>query len=127
VRDDFFALSDGAKEGEHPFLNLFGGEGFADVAFGTGGDGAKNQGATALGGDHDDWNVFSEILGLTLLEELDSVHDGHVDVGEDEVEALGNVRTEDGEGFFAVSGLQDVGEVDACLSQGTFDHLSHYC
>ena len=117
----------GGEEGEDSGLYLVGGEGFADVSLGSGGDGSEDEGLAAFCGDHDYRDCVGQIFGEALPEKLKSVHYRHVDVAEDQVQAVGGVLAEDLEGFFAVGGFEDFGEVEAGLPECSLNHLAHYC
>ena len=123
------ALSGCADEWEYAGFDLFGGEGLADVALRACGDGAENEWLAAFGGNHDDGDALRKVFFAALLEELEAVHDGHVDVAEDEGEWRGAAAfvAECGERFFAVGGLQDLGDFEPGLKQCALDHLSHDC
>lgn len=114
----------GGEERHDAFLDLVGGEGFADIAAGSGGQGSHDEGFAGFGGDHDDGDAGGEVFFAAVFEELEAVHGWHVDVGDDEVEVGSGAK--DFEGFDAVSGFEDAGKRDAGLAEGTFDDLSHY-
>ena len=106
---------------------MLGGEGFADVALGTRGNGAENHGLGSFGGDHDGGNSHGKVFGAAAFEELDAVHLGHVDIGEDEAEGRGVafVAAEDLEGFDSVGGVEDLGEEESGLAKGALDDFAH--
>ena len=64
-----------------------------------------------------------KVLGEALLEELKSVHAGHVDIRDDELE--GRLSAQELEGFGAVAGLEDLRELDAGLPQGSLHDFAH--
>ncbi len=72
------------QQREDPRFDLIGGERLADVAPGSGCDGTQDEGFTAFGCDHDGWDSGRKILAAARLEELEAVHDGHVNVADDE-------------------------------------------
>jgi hypothetical protein len=102
---------------------LFGSEGLAEIAFGAGGESFDYAGFAAFGGDHDYWDAFGGWNGGESFEELEAVHYGHVDVGEDDVE---RTFLNFDEGFGAVAGFEDFAEVEAGLAEGAFDDFAHY-
>lgn len=77
------------QQREDPRFDLIGGERLADVASGSGCDGTKNEGFTAFGCDHDGWDSGRKILAAARLEKLEAVHDGHVNVTDDERKGAG--------------------------------------
>jgi hypothetical protein len=114
------------EEWEQALADLGGVEGFADVGLGADGDGAQDEGFALFGGDHGDGDADGEAFGEAALEEVEAVHDGHVDVGEDEVEGLTGVAgAEDFEGFTAFSGEEDLGQIHSGEAQLALDHLPH--
>lgn len=116
-----------AEEGADAEPELLGGEGFADVALGTSGNGAENHGLGSFGGDHDGGNSQGKVFGAAAFEELDSVHLGHVDIGEDEAEGRGVafVAAEGLEGFDSVGGVEDLGEEESGLTECPLDDFAH--
>ncbi len=99
---------------------MLGGEGLAEIPFGAGGESFDDAGFAAFGGDHDYRDSFGCGDGGESLEELEAVHDGHVDVAEEDVEgAFSNFE----EGFGAVAGFEDFAEVEPGLAEGAFDDL----
>ena len=119
----------GGQQWQDPCFDLVSGEGFTDVALGTGCDGAEDEGLAAFGGDHDGWDSGREFFAAAGLEELEAVHHGHVNVADDEGERAGCAAfvTKCLEGLFAVGGLQDLGEIKASLAKRSFDYFSHDC
>lgn len=111
------------EQGKDAGLDLVRSEGLAEVAAGSGGEGAEDEGLAGLRGDHDDGDAGREVLGGAALKEGEAIHAGHVDVGEDEVERWGG--TKELEGFGSVAGLEDVELLDAGLAKGALDDLSH--
>jgi hypothetical protein len=88
---------------------LVGSERFAEITFGTGGEGFDDASLAALGGNHDDGHAFGGVKGGETFQELEAVHDGHIDVAEDDVErAFLNFD----EGFGAVAGFQDFADIE---------------
>ena len=65
------------------------GEGFTDVAAGSGGECTEDERFAGFGGDHDDGDAGSEVFVAAKFEEAEAIHAGHVDVGDDEVERGG--------------------------------------
>jgi hypothetical protein len=97
-----------AEKREDSGFDLFCGEGFADVALCACGNSAEDEGLAALGCNHDDGDSQGQILLSALLEKLESVHDGHINVAQDQCEGTGVsvVVPKSLQCFFAVRGLQ---------------------
>jgi hypothetical protein len=116
-------LRNACAERGDAFFDLLGGEGLAEIIFGSGGEGFDYVCFAAFGGDHDYGNVFGCGDGGESFEELEAVHYGHVDVAEDGVEgAFLNFE----EGFGSVAGFQGFAEVEAGLAEGAFDDSAYY-
>jgi len=60
---------------------------------------------TSFCSDHDNRNSDRHLLGLQLLQELETCHDGHIDVAHDQVDPVG---AQERERFGAVAGLEDL-------------------
>jgi hypothetical protein len=115
-------------EGSERDPNLQQGEGFGDVAPGSGGDGASEEGIGGVGGDHDDGDAGCEIAICNLPHESGAIDDGHVDVAQDEVDGLaaGSFCIDCGQALGAVGGLEDFGDVEAGMTERVLDDLPHY-
>ena len=117
-----WSLRDACEERADAFFDLLGSEGFAEIAFGAGGESFDDASFAAFGGDHDYGDAFGCGDGGESFEELEAVHYRHVDVAEDDVE--GAFLNFD-EGFGAVAGFEDFAEVEAGLAEGAFDDFAH--
>src|SRR5207253_3759767 len=104
------------------FLHMLRGEGFADVASRPAGHGLPHVGFAAFGGDHDYRHALRVGHSRKLLDELQPVHYGHIDVAKNEID---DVSLEDAKSLGSVSGLQYLLEVNACLAQAALHDLAH--
>jgi len=78
---------------------------------------------TAFRGNHDYGNALRVGDAGELLDEFQPVHHRHVYVAENEID---RIILENGKSLRAVSRLDYLLEVNACLAQGTFHDLPHH-
>ncbi len=84
----------------------FGGiEGLGDEFVGAGGETGDGVGHRIAAGEEDDVDVAGESAGADGAAKFEAGHDGHFPIGDDEGDGF---APEDGEGFAAVVGLDDL-------------------
>ena len=79
-------------------------------------------GLTAFGGNHDHRDAFGVGHSGKLFYELEAVHDGHIDIAENQVDG---VILKDDERLSSISRLEYLFEIDPGLAQASFHNFSH--
>ena len=82
-------MSGRREKGEYSCLDLVGGEGFADIALGSGCDGSEDERLATFGGDHDGRDPGCQVLIAACLEKLEAIHYRHVNVADYERKRAG--------------------------------------
>ena len=91
------------------------GEGLADVASRPAGQGLHYVGFMAFAGNHDHGYALPVGHSRKLIDELQAVHYGHVDVAKNQID---DVVPKDPKSLESVFGPQYLLELNACLAQG---------
>jgi hypothetical protein len=103
------------------FFDLIGSKGLADVTFRTGRKRLHHVRLAAFRGDHDHWNSLG-LGGLQVANKLQSIHHGHIDVAENEVNGT---LFQNSERLRPIPSFTDPGEIDPRLTERAFDNLPH--
>jgi hypothetical protein len=110
-------------EEAHDFaLEELGGEGFGDVASCAEGEDLADALGAGVRGDDEDGDLFCEVAALELLDEGDAIHDGHVDVREDEVDGDGFKQ---GERLLSVGGFVDGADLEGGHGEAFAQEVAH--
>src|SRR5690348_11517297 len=103
-------------------LHLVRSKGLSDIAASATGQGFNHVRLTSFGSDHAHRHALGIVHALQLPDEFQSVHDGHVDVTENQVNI---VIAQHGEGFSAVGSLTHRLQIDASLPERALHNLPH--
>ena len=104
------------------FFYLLRGKWLADVTPRATGERLDDVRFAAFGGDHYDRNIFCTVNTGKLLYELNAVHNGHVDIAENQIDLTILKRAQR---LCAVAGVEYFAQIDARLAQGALDNFSH--
>ena len=108
--------------GQDVLFDLLRSERFANVAARARGQSLYHMPFTALGGDHHHRNALGIFYTRQLLDELQTIHDRHVDVAENKVDLI---LLQDAQRFGAVAGFKDLRHINAGPEQGTLHDFAH--
>ena len=95
------------------FFHLLRRKWFANVSPRATGEGLNYVRLAAFGGDHYYRNIFRTLNTGKLLYELNTVHDWHVDIAENQIDLTFFERAQR---LGAIARLEHFAEVDTCLS-----------
>ena len=114
--------SSGAHKRQYSLFDLFDGKRLSDIALRSRFDCLIDVLLAAFSCDHDDWSLGREVLAAQLAKKLESVHRGHIDVGENQFDLL---LLQQLEAIVPGRRLPDNVQFQSRLAERPLDHLSH--